>query len=91
MIDWSKSNLDEMELFSKIAKRAIKLIGKGSVQSFAMNLQAVHTHGCKLKLEELLKSRDSDILHDVFGIDKHIDRDTGKLCDCFWPRFAVAQ
>ena len=47
-------------------------------------------HHCPLLLREMLNSqaRDEDVLHDVFGIARHLDRETGKLKDCFLPRFA---
>ncbi len=91
MIDWAKGTRAEIELASDIAKRAVKLLGKGTVSMFAMDIQACHTNGCCLKLVDLLKAVDGDFLHDVCGINRHIDRETGKLKDCFLPRYAVCQ
>jgi len=52
-----------------------------------MDLENVHkTVG--LDLEGLLAARDQDFLHDVAGITRHMDRTTGKLTDCFLPRYA---
>ncbi len=90
MIDWSKGTKAEIELSSDIAKRAVGLLG-GKVMAFAMDIQACHTHGCCLKLVDLLKADNSNFLHDVIGINQHLDRDTGKLMDCFLPRYAVCQ
>lgn len=45
--------------------------------------------GCPLKLEALAKADEANFAHDVFGIRRHIDRETGKLGDCFLPRFAA--
>ncbi|KKL70522.1 hypothetical protein LCGC14_2104090 [marine sediment metagenome] len=91
MINWKKGTRAEVELASDIAKRAVKLLGTGKVLTFAMDIQACHTHGCCLKLVDLLKASEGDFLHDVLGINSHIDRSTGKLKDCFLPRYAVCQ
>ncbi len=93
MIDWAKGTKAEIELASGIAKRAVKLLGTAPnrVAMFAMDIQACHTNGCCLKLVDLLRAKDGDFLHDVCGINQHIDRDTGKLQDCFLPRYAVCQ
>jgi hypothetical protein len=37
----------------------------------------------------LLKAKDGDFAHDVFGIRKHMNRKTGKIEDCFLPRYAI--
>ena len=91
MIDWAKGTKAEIELSSKIAKRAVKLLGRGTVVMFTMDIQACHTHGCCLKLVDLLRASDGDFLHDVCGINRYMDRDTGELKDCFLPRYAVCQ
>ena len=41
-----------------------------------------------LDLERMLNADDINFAHDFFGIRKHMDRKTGKLGDCFVPRFA---
>jgi hypothetical protein len=50
-----------------------------------------HLNDVKLDLDRLLSADDSNFVHDVAGINRHIDRKTGKLQDCFYPRFAVRQ
>ncbi len=91
MIDWAKGTKAEIELATDIAKRAVKLLGKGEVHIFAMDIQACHTHGCCLKLVDLLKADDGNFLHDVVGINQHLDHNTGELKNCFLPRYAVCQ
>lgn len=56
-----------------------------------MDITAVHSNGCPLKLAELLSGADFDFMHDFTGIARHIDRTTGKPDDCFLPRFAEVQ
>lgn len=54
-----------------------------------MDVAACHSNGCSLKLQSLLDADDANFLHDVAGIVRHIDRTTGKLGDCFVPRYAL--
>lgn len=35
----------------------------------------------------LIKADDFNFMHDLGGISRHLDRDTGRLGDCFVPRF----
>lgn len=53
-----------------------------------MDLTAVHANGCPLRLADLLNADDFDFNHDVFGVIRHLDRNTGQLRDCFLPRTA---
>lgn len=81
-----------MDTIDAIVERAATLAHKydTSVNRFelTMDITATHANGCPLKLDELIQARDSDFVHDVFGIRRHIDRRTGQLGDCFLPRFA---
>lgn len=52
-----------------------------------MDLIAVNANGCRMDFERMLAADDSNFLHDVAGIAKHLNRQTGKLGDCFMPRF----
>ena len=91
MIKWTNSQ-EEMELESKIAKRAYSMAlsagFKYEVTGAIMDIDACHNNGCPLKLQELLDADDFNFAHDVFGIRQHINRQTGKLENCFVPRYA---
>ncbi len=52
-----------------------------------MDLLACHANGSPLRLADLLAADDFNFTHDMSGIYRHMDRDTGKLTDCFVPRF----
>lgn len=83
----------EQETIIKIARRAVAL-GKRSGNNLDMldivlDLRACHASACALDLEKLLKADDFTFAHDVFGIMMHMDRNTGKLLDCFIPRLAA--
>ena len=87
----------ERELIAKIADRARKLDvlhnrrDARSLQHHRMNVTACHANGNPLRLEALLEADDFNFAHDVFGIDRHIDRDTGKMTQYFRPRFSVPE
>lgn len=57
--------------------------------SLTMDLTATHLNGTPLCLADLLAADDFNFAHDVFGIERHINRRTGKLQNCFLPRFAA--
>lgn len=53
-----------------------------------MDITATHANGCPLDLAKLLAAPDFDFVHDVFGIRRHINRETGQLERLFLPRCA---
>jgi len=54
-----------------------------------MDLTACHLNGNPLRLHDMLNAANIfDFAHDIFGIMDHIDRTTGKLLNCFSPRFS---
>ena len=89
MIDWSKTTLKENRTIAAIGKRACKLRPDLDFQSTIMDITATHISGCKLKLEALLKAKNFDFFHDIIGIANCLDRDTGKLQNCFLPRYSA--
>lgn len=82
----------ESEIIGKIADRAKIMFAQ--VQNprnkieIVMDLTVVHANQYPLKLQGLLEADDSNFSHDVGGIYRYLDRDTGQLRDCFVPRFA---
>lgn len=79
----------EARIISKIAQRSCECFPEGDRMTFEMDLTAVHANGCQLRLEELLTADDFNFRHDVAGIYNHLDRKTGKLKDCFSPRYSA--
>ena len=86
MIKWN-STKQENETVRLIAQRANALAGDYSVSETSMDVLAAHLNGCRLRLRGLLEAGSGDFMHDVSGIRAHLDRKTGKLGDCFSPRF----
>lgn len=75
---------------TEIVNRAAKLIGRRIDKlSLRMDLVACHANGCPMDFARLANADDFNLSHDVFGISRHIDRETGKLTRCFLPRFAA--
>lgn len=54
----------------------------------SMDITACHCNGCELDLRKLNEAPLDTFLHDVLGINRHIDRNTGQLTDHFLPRCA---
>lgn len=93
-MNW-KTTPQEHDLISKITSRAAEMAEDNGVKydrlCISMDVHAAHCNGCPLDLQALLDAPDSDFGHDVFGISRHIDRSTGKLLNCFVPRYAAKQ
>lgn len=86
MLNWNCTK-EEHEIIRKIVKKAAEGISLDYLESI-MDIEAVHCNGNPLQLKEFLKGKPIDFLHDFFGIMKNLDRTTGKLCNCFVPRFS---
>lgn len=85
-------SMQDSDLIHRIVKRAVKeaeSIGSNYAQmDCEMDITATHANGCPLRLSELLKADKFNFCHDIFGIRGHLNRTTGKLENCFLPRFA---
>lgn len=53
-----------------------------------MDLTACHANGCPMDWERLNAADDFTLAHDVGGIQRHINRHTGRIEDGFLPRCA---
>lgn len=85
-----------IDLVHKCAKRAIALAEDDGIEydmlTACMDLEACfHTAGVPLDLQKLLDAGDGNFGHDVFGIRRHMNRETGKLEGAFLPRCALPQ
>jgi len=73
-----------------IARRAVEAaIVPGTVLEIAMDIIATHLNGRPIDLDGLSGAKWGDFIHDVCGIHRYLDRTTGKLTDCFRPRYAA--
>jgi len=84
---------EEVQTIAKIAARAVQLAAsagwKYEFMDADMDVTACHENGCPLDLADLLTADDANFAHDVFGIRRHINRETGKIEDHFSPRYSA--
>lgn len=80
--------MERLEVILKIVLRAERMgLMVFDKLSLVMDLEyADQEFG--LRLEELLNADDLNFTHDVCGIQRHLNRQTKKMEDCFVPRFA---
>lgn len=90
-VNFKVAKLDS-ETIRHIADRAVRMAAQHNVEldriETEMDLCALH-NTCPLRLDELLAADDFNFAHDVFGIRRHMDRETGDLKDFFLPRFSA--
>lgn len=89
MINWKVNDKDD-KLIKAIAKRVMRVSNLDwDMTHIIMDLTACHLNGCPLDLEAMKNGSDFDLMHDVLGINHHLNRDNGTLENCFLPRFAA--
>ena len=90
-VSFDVSTRDQMTI-RKIAARAHRIATeygqKLDIITVGMDVTAAHCNGCPLNLVLLLESSDENFIHDIFGIEQHLNRETGKLEGLFEPRCA---
>lgn len=82
-----KVTREEAETIGWIARRYVAEFG-GDLTGVSMDITAAHANGCTLDLDGLLDADGFNFAHDVTGITRHIDRETGQIVGGFLPRFA---
>ena len=82
-----------LDLIGKIADRAVNLYAQNDIRVERLNvlMDVITTHfgGCKIRLADLLDADDFNFAHDIGGINRHLDRMTGRLTDGFTPRYSA--
>lgn len=90
MVDWSKTSPLELEVINKIVNRALKTLRLRQLTPLCMTMDLIAVdQDCGLAFSGLLAADDFDFVHDIYGIDKNMNRTTGKLENEFVPRFAL--
>lgn len=78
-------------LIERITGRAVALYARLKMPcdglSVMMDVTATHANGCPLRLADFADADEVNFAHDIGGIARHLDRETGKLGGCFLPRF----
>lgn len=93
-----KVSNEEFDLIERIADRAMQMQAEHRHPrdrrkrfDFVMDLCATVANGNPLRLNDLLAADDFNFAHDVFGIERHLNRETGQLENFFSPRFSRRQ
>lgn len=79
----------EFELIDQIVDRAHFLFPDREENDIRMDIQATILGGCRLRLYDLVHSENVDFIHDIVGIERHLDRQSFQLKDCFLPRYVL--
>lgn len=78
-------NNKHSELIQLIAERAANAFDV-DLMDIAMSITAVHVNDMPLDLRKLLTFNSTHFGHDIRGIENNINKETGKLENCFIPR-----
>jgi hypothetical protein len=83
---------EDYDVLNEVVNRALRELTDypDDKRTLVMDLMACHANGCPLYFKGLLQAPMQDFSHDIYGIRQHINRDNGKIEDCFTPRFALA-
>lgn len=89
-INW-KATEEDSKLIDAILDRAI---AEGHLKprnrmNTEMDITACHLNGTPLRLADWLAADQFNFAHDLYGIDENMNRETGKLDNCFLPRFVA--
>ena len=82
------SKKETIEIIGQIADRAVTIDPSYDKTTVMMDLLVIYETGVKMRWDELLNAPLFDFMHDINGINQHLNRNTYKLEDCFWPRYA---
>ena len=82
------SEKETIKVIGKIADRAVAFNPSYDKTVVVMDLLVLYDTGVKMRWEELLNAPALDFMHDINGVNQHLNRRTYKLEDGFWPRYA---
>jgi hypothetical protein len=78
----------EFAVIDAIVHRALVFFPDREERDVKMDLVATHL-AVPLRLNDLLDSPDEHFVHDIVGIERHLDRQLFVLRHCFRPRYAA--
>ena len=82
------SKKETIKVIGQIADRAVTINPSYDKTTVMMDLLALLETGVKMRWDELLNAPLFDFMHDINGINQHLNRRTYKLENGFWPRYA---
>lgn len=90
-VEFARFTPDELDHVARIVRRWQDLfLRPPAAYEIHMDLAAVHAH-TPLDLPGLAEASPLDFSHDLSGIVRHLNRETGELEDSFLPRFALRE
>jgi len=78
----------ELAVIEAIVMRALVYFPDREWRDIKMDVLATHLT-TPLRLNALLDADEENFAHDIVGIERHLDRQTFTLRDCFSPRFTA--
>jgi len=91
MIKFPQLSAQEMTLINEITTRAVKAFKDIDIIrdpiDIQMDVESVHASS-GLRLYDFANADPFSFAHDIFGINRNLNRDTGKLENHFLPRFS---
>lgn len=84
------TSMEEIGIITRIVERASQYAEKRGIevpQYLQLDIIVAHRN-CRLDLSGLLMASDFEFVHDIWGIHRELDRNTGRL-GLFLPRYAV--
>lgn len=87
------TDIQEIKLIAQIVKRVFKEMPDypDSKTTLIIDIEKCHDDNYPLDLEGLLKADAWNFLHDILGIRRHMNRETGKIENCFVPRYVATE
>jgi len=90
-INWHTEADDTRMIFAITRRIKNEIATPDDTQTVMMDLTACHANGCPLRLNEMLTADKFDLAHDYYGIRNNLNRSTGQLEGCFFPRFGLVE
>jgi hypothetical protein len=85
----SKLSKSDHKLIKNIANRALTMGLHHDIISVVLDITVCHFE-TPLRLDELFAADDANFIHDICGINRNLDRKTGKLLNNFTPRYSCS-
>ena len=82
------SEKETIKVIGEIADRAVAFNPSYDKTVVVMDLLVLYDTGVEMRWDELLNAPVFDFMHDINGINQHLNRNTYKLEDGFCPRYA---
>ena len=88
-IDYSRISTEDLRAITEIVKICATYFDYDRI-GLVLDLTVCHIYACPLQLQAMVDTPNiAQVLHDIHGISRHLNRDTFQLDNHFRPRFAL--